>query len=303
MRTAILHTALLFCLAVGQARAQFPSFPDSNALWIMEVFDGPQFQYAFSYHMRATNHDTLIDGNWYSTIWSGLLNQAGFYCGGVREDIDSRVYLYPANGSSEYLLYHFNPAVGDTLFVWVGDPLGAIDPSVQMMHVATVESLTNANGTSWNLIGVMSDAALIGGQGVTQYWLQGVGGSGGLFNTIGSLTISISESLACMQHNDSIWPAGVPGLCSPMNIAENASNGIVLFPNPNNGRFTITFTEPHTTARSYGVYDALGKLLVQRSLPPGLSTSEIDLSHFGAGSYLIKVSSPKAVWHAKVLLE
>ena len=74
-------------------------------------------------------------------------------------------------------------------------------------------------------------------------------------------------------------------------------------PNPNTGRFTVQFTDPLLAESYYSVYDAMGKLLYQRPLPRGRQTEEVDLSRFGAGSYVIKFTDKEGSCHERVVVE
>ncbi|MBK7385047.1 MAG: T9SS type A sorting domain-containing protein [Flavobacteriales bacterium] len=74
-------------------------------------------------------------------------------------------------------------------------------------------------------------------------------------------------------------------------------------PNPNTGRFTIAFQDPLMAESYYSVYDALGKLLYQRPLAPGKTTEEVDLSRFGAGTYVIRCTDPGGVSYERVVVE
>lgn len=76
-----------------------------------------------------------------------------------------------------------------------------------------------------------------------------------------------------------------------------------VHPNPNTGRFTVQFADPLMAESYYSVYDAMGKLLLQRRLPPGATVEEVDLSHFGSGTYIIKFTSPDGVCHERVVVE
>ena len=82
------------------------------------------------------------------------------------------------------------------------------------MHIASVEVLTNTNGTPHKHIGILSDLGLNSGEMVSQYWTEGVGGSRGLLSTNGtSFTPLGATGLVCMQYNDTLWPDGLPGQC------------------------------------------------------------------------------------------
>lgn len=74
-------------------------------------------------------------------------------------------------------------------------------------------------------------------------------------------------------------------------------------PNPNTGRFTMQFADPLLAESYYSVYDTMGKLLVQRRLPTGATVEEVDLAGYGAGTYVVKVTSPDGVCHERVVVE
>ena len=74
-------------------------------------------------------------------------------------------------------------------------------------------------------------------------------------------------------------------------------------PNPNTGQFTMEFTDPLLRESYYSVYDPLGKLLFQRPLPVGATLEEVDLSRFGKGTYVIKITDPEGIRHERVVLE
>ena len=74
-------------------------------------------------------------------------------------------------------------------------------------------------------------------------------------------------------------------------------------PNPNTGRFTVHFTDPLLAESYYSVYDAMGKLLFQRPLPKGRQTEEVDLSRFGAGTYVIRCTDKEVSCYERVVVE
>ncbi|MEZ4806164.1 MAG: T9SS type A sorting domain-containing protein [Flavobacteriales bacterium] len=74
-------------------------------------------------------------------------------------------------------------------------------------------------------------------------------------------------------------------------------------PNPNTGRFTMEFPDPLMAESYYGVYDVMGRLLYQRPLPSGKQTEEIDLTRFGAGTYVLKLTDPEGACFERVVVE
>jgi len=76
-----------------------------------------------------------------------------------------------------------------------------------------------------------------------------------------------------------------------------------VYPNPTPGRFTVEFTDPLLRESYYSVYDATGRLLFQRPLPAGATLEEVDLSRFGRGTYVLRVTDPEGVRHERVVVE
>ena len=74
-------------------------------------------------------------------------------------------------------------------------------------------------------------------------------------------------------------------------------------PNPNTGHFTVEFTDPLSTDSFYSVYDAVGKLLFQRPLAKGTESEEVDLSRFGKGTYVVRITSKDGVCNERVVVQ
>lgn len=303
MRYALPCIILLIGLSIGRTHAQFPSFPDSNAYWLMSVWGQQGFVQHYGYHLRSNNHDTLLNGVLYNSLWAGSEGQGGSFAGGIRETGDSRIFYFHPNSSSEYLLYDLDPVLGETVEVWIGSPESP-EADLVLMHITSIETLVNSNGTPYRVVGVINEIALNSGQGSDHFWIQGVGGSGGLFSTWGSdIAPLYTVYLDCMQANDTIWPNGSPGVCGFTGMNEVISRSFVIRPNPNNGRFTMEFRDPLLRESYYSVYDSLGRLLYQRPLPTGATLEEIDLSRFGSGTYVLRVTDPVGHRHERVVVE
>jgi hypothetical protein len=74
-------------------------------------------------------------------------------------------------------------------------------------------------------------------------------------------------------------------------------------PNPNTGHFTLSFPDPLIAESYYSVYDTMGKLLFQRPLPKGKQTEEVDLTRFGAGTYVVRFTSKEGSCYERVVVE
>ena len=291
---ALLIPLLIVVLFSGSVHAQFPNFPDSNALWLIGYYEQGVFQYDYAYHFRSADHDTLLNGVWYNSLWLGVEGQGGAFAGGIRSDTDNRVYYFHPNTSAEYLLYDFDPMIGDSMEVWVGE-YGSPGPSLMQMHVASIEILQNGSGTQYKQVGILSDFAFHSGESVSQYWLEGVGGDGGLLSTNGTAYTPFAATvLECMQYNDTLWPTGTPGECSLTGILERDGTGAwKAIPNPSSGYFWFN-TRPSALIE---VFDQLGRPVLRTT------GATVDLSHEPAGTYIARVREESAWSYVRLVVQ
>lgn len=75
-----------------------------------------------------------------------------------------------------------------------------------------------------------------------------------------------------------------------INIRENSLMGIVLYPNPTNGIFTIKGMERLTNVY-VSVVDVTGKVVFRKKLENGVFAETFDLSKLASGTYQVKINS------------
>jgi hypothetical protein len=159
--------------------------------------------------------------------------------------------------------------VGSAYFIYKTDSLGVL-PCHNQYHPITISELFPLD----------SAVTLTSTDGATMY----------------EVTFSDTTYAPITVYDGCTFTTGIPSINErkpPMRIR----------PNPNTGRFTLEVPDPLMAESYYSVYDALGKLLYQRPLPAGATVEEIDLSRFGRGTYLIRLTDPEGSRHERVVLE
>ena len=87
-------------------------------------------------------------------------------------------------------------------------------------------------------------------------------------------------------------------------ISASPSGGnFSLFPNPATGIVHIFRQDPYLSNCYYSIYNAQGRLLIQQKFSNGNEDTSVDLSKYGKGVYLIKVTDGEDVITRKVVLE
>jgi hypothetical protein len=81
------------------------------------------------------------------------------------------------------------------------------------------------------------------------------------------------------------------------------SRKLSIRPNPTPGRITVSFPDPLQRDTYYSVLDATGRLLYQRPLPAGGTEEDIDLSRFGRGTYILRITDPDGQRNERVVVE
>lgn len=130
-----------------------------------------------------------------------------------------------------------------------------------------------------------------------------------LFPTDSTITLSGVDSAiahSVIVNDSTIGPNETFDFCLITTLPQYtrpSPNRPFVRPNPNTGHFTVEFADPLMAESYYSLFDTMGKLLLQRPLPTGATLEEVDLSRFGAGSYVIKFTSPDGVCYERVVVE
>ncbi len=75
-----------------------------------------------------------------------------------------------------------------------------------------------------------------------------------------------------------------------------ATNDILVYPNPTNGSFVLSFTGDDNSESSIRIYNLAGQVVVEKQLSQavGLNTVDFDLSSFSQGMYILELASTNA---------
>ncbi len=127
-----------------------------------------------------------------------------------------------------------------------------------------------------------------------------------LFPVDSSFTLTAVDGAIAHTANlgDTIMPpVGVYDHCLMVPVHEVAAERrMQVRPNPTAGGVTLSFSDPLRADSFYSVFDGTGRLLFQRPLPSGATSEDIDLSRFGSGTYLLRLSGPEGVYHERVVV-
>ncbi|MGC9331204.1 MAG: T9SS type A sorting domain-containing protein [Bacteroidales bacterium] len=127
---------------------------------------------------------------------------------------------------------------------------------------------------------------------VTAQWTQANGPHGGY---IRSMAISDTTVFAG-TYGGAVWKRSLSEFNRIKEISNNESN-IVIYPNPNRGKFTIAQTND---IKSIEIYNAMGEI-VYKSWASNAKL-QIDISAQPKGIYFVKVDNGKKVHVKKLVL-
>lgn len=75
-----------------------------------------------------------------------------------------------------------------------------------------------------------------------------------------------------------------------LGIDEFFQNDLELYPKPSHRVFKLNFTNALSEKATYVVYDMLGKKLLQKELPEGITSAELQLGNYSKGIYLLTIT-------------
>ena len=275
---------------------EYLPLPETDAKWInthstLQWEPFPHYTIDGVVNYCSSNSDTLINGQTYFIIDTC---DNGHYKGAMRND-NGKVWFVPKGSDSEYLLYDFTAAPGDTIFdvyiEWFGGGYFLEDLYVDPSGV---------------------DSVLIGGQyrkrisfmGIA--WIEGIGNTQGLFLEPWPNISEYLVDLYCMSANDTTYyPDFTAGDCQfPVGKEELRVNQpeVMVYPNPADA--TLYFSLDNGLNRSgitFQLYDVNGSLLIDEELQN--KENMLDISYLKGGLYFFVITSTEFSETCKIVIK
>ena len=125
-----------------------------------------------------------------------------------------------------------------------------------------------------------------------------VSSSGGYFTTAGgSLSFTVAE-MTMVQTFTTSGNILTQGFQQPedlnVSIAETPSltGEVLIYPNPTNGNFTLSYLSNETSVTTIKLYNLVGQVVLTKSVAQvnGLNTVDFDISSFSQGIYMLELT-------------
>ena len=303
------YLGFIFCISIsaGAQTSVYHPFPDSNALWNINVicYNGScaeWFNYKYEYGV-----DTIVGAYSYKQVTGNMINHSNgpiCFCpteeggGYLRQDTSARkvFWVQQSNFANEFLLYDFNLNVGDTMTGIPAQWCTLIVSSIDSILIgSSYRKKINFNNDPCNRFSI----------------IEGIGGTHGLTNNI-CFAMGYEAVLICFSENDiTVYNT----LCAPNHaiacdsILSNDNFSFVeytftLSPNPATNQLTIQVArgrispaaERQEAIKEIEIYDVLGQkrltLNLRQLTEEGLSVS-INVSELAPGIYFVRVRGEK----------
>jgi hypothetical protein len=126
-----------------------------------------------------------------------------------------------------------------------------------------------------------------------------ISSSGGFFTSVNAMLSSTVAEMTMVQTFTSSGNILTQGFQQPedftVGIIETpvVSGDILIYPNPTNGSFALSFTNNDNSDTRIRIYNLAGQLVLEKQLTPstGLNTINFNISAYSQGIYILEIAT------------
>ncbi|MEM6964053.1 MAG: T9SS type A sorting domain-containing protein [Bacteroidota bacterium] len=267
------------------------SIADSGNEWRIGYFDWMQGWITDHYKVEG---DTLINGKTYGKIYLNFENLHLL----IRQDSSKKVFFL-AQGNTEYQIYDFGAAVGDTI--------SSISDTSFLATVESIDSIMLLNGEMrkrQKIVPLDCNVHLTG----AEYWIEGIGGE--LVFPFGDITqfctADNNNPLNCFSSNGELLFGPQLGLECDLLLSTNelSSADFSMYPNPTDHNFIVKNKNGKDGFYQFDLIDFKGKVLLRESR--FLTTNEsvkMNTTQLSNGIYFLRIRNEEIIFNKKVIVQ
>ena len=129
-----------------------------------------------------------------------------------------------------------------------------------------------------------------------------IASSGGFFTSAGATLSTTVGEMTMVQTFTSTGNILTQGFQQPEDYTVGivnppvAQGDILIYPNPNNGSFMLSFTNDNNAETSIRMFNLAGQVVLEKQVSPtvGLNTIKFDISAYSEGMYIMEITSTTA---------
>jgi subtilisin-like proprotein convertase family protein len=119
----------------------------------------------------------------------------------------------------------------------------------------------------------------------------------------GTWTLRVLDSFAADGGFINSWSLNLCSTAPALGVAQNSFENFALYPNPNNGTFTLQFNSTTSTPISIGVHDMRGREVYTKFYQNnGFFNENIQLNSLLAGVYLVNIQDGESKIVKKIVI-
>ncbi|MEA3445873.1 MAG: T9SS type A sorting domain-containing protein [Bacteroidota bacterium] len=277
----------------ASAQQTYPLVKEGGIWRIVEVTQPAINVYEYAKFQYFISGDTSIENNSYKKVYltnyDSIINIQS-YVAAIREDSTKKVYVrvngyignnMPLCDSTDYLIYDFNLAAGDTfpsqgnsIFGdWIVDAVDSID----------------INGEWRKRINFF--------QGGDAYWIEGIGSIQSLFFPL-LFTFERSFILSCYEDDNIFWTnpylIQINTDCYTYVIEESIYSEklkMLVFPNPSEDFITFKSKKAFKNEAIIYIYNSFGQIKDIVKVEKGICNIKVHLDNYTSGIYFYKIEN------------